>query len=85
MQYQNAIALASTCRAAVAPARRAALVYLVVSIAGSLWFSGLFADIWQVAFLAFALPLACMGAKAVHDAVLVHMLERRKNCEASPH
>lgn len=75
MEYQNAAPLASTSRAE-ARARLAGLVYLVMSVSGSLWFSGLFADRWQIAFLACSLPLAFMGAKAIHDAVLVRLLER---------
>ncbi|BEP48910.1 hypothetical protein [Variovorax sp. V116] len=75
MEYQNAAALASTSRAE-ARARCAAVAYLIISVMGSLWFSGLFTVVWQVTFLACALPLAFMGAKAIHDAVLVRMLER---------
>jgi hypothetical protein len=75
MEYQNAAPHASLGRAE-ARARFVGLVYLVMSLSGSLWLSGLFADSWQIVFLACALPLAFMGAKAIHDAVLVRMLER---------
>lgn len=75
MEYQSAAALASTSRAE-ARSRCAAVAYLLMSVMGSLWFSGVFTIVWQAAFLVCALPLAFMGAKAVHDAVLIRMLDR---------